>query len=374
MKPRILFILHLPPPVHGAAMVGKCIQDSELINQKFDCHYINLTTADSLEDIGKVGLKKIVHFCNLLKNIRRTIKEFKPDLVYVTPNAKGAPFYKDYIVVEMIKSLGCKVVAHYHNKGVSKRQDKWFDNALYKRFFRRLKVVLLSERLYADVSKYVERNDIFICPNGIPKKEYEYQERSNTIPHILFLSNLIESKGVFILLDALKILQGKAYSFVCDFVGGETKEINSQRFAEEVSKRGLNQQVVYHGRKYGKDKDKMFEESDIFVFPTYYDNETFGLVNLEAMAHFLPVISTKEGGIPDVVKNGENGLIAESKDPLTLADCIEKLIKNPELRKCMGEDGYLKYKNQFTLDVFEKRICDIFEHLMQDKENQFGNN
>ena len=55
MKNSILFVLHLPPPVHGAAMVGKYIKDSKLINSEFGCHYINLTIASSLEDIGKVG-------------------------------------------------------------------------------------------------------------------------------------------------------------------------------------------------------------------------------------------------------------------------------------------------------------------------------
>ena len=61
-----LFILHLPPPVHGAAMVGKYIHDSELINSEYDCHYINLAIASSLEDIGKVGIKKLWHFIQLL--------------------------------------------------------------------------------------------------------------------------------------------------------------------------------------------------------------------------------------------------------------------------------------------------------------------
>ena len=69
-KSKILFILHLPPPVHGAAMVGKYIHDSELINSELDCSYINLTTASSLEDIGKVGLRKLTAFVRLLVKIR----------------------------------------------------------------------------------------------------------------------------------------------------------------------------------------------------------------------------------------------------------------------------------------------------------------
>jgi len=52
MKPKILFIMHMPPPVHGAAMVGQFIHDSESIKQSFDCHYVNMAVATRLEDIG----------------------------------------------------------------------------------------------------------------------------------------------------------------------------------------------------------------------------------------------------------------------------------------------------------------------------------
>ena len=170
MKQKILFIMHMPPPVHGAAMVGQYIHDSKLINEKFEGHYINLTTAKNLQDIGKVGIRKMVDFYALLRKIRRSLKTINPDLVYVTPNACGGAFYKDYIVVQMIKRMGYQVVVHYHNKGVSTRQNRFLDNFLYQRFFKGIKVILLSECLYDDVKKYVKREDVFVCPNGIPEE------------------------------------------------------------------------------------------------------------------------------------------------------------------------------------------------------------
>lgn len=169
MKRSILFILHLPPPVHGAAMMGKYIHDSKIINEVFDCHYINLTTAKDITDIGKVGIRKIKQFALLLNTIRKEVKRTKPQLVYVTPNACRGAFYKDFIVVEMLKSMGCKVVIHYHNRGVATRQEKPLDNLLYKRFFHQVKVILLAELLYKDIQKYVDRKNVSICPNGIPE-------------------------------------------------------------------------------------------------------------------------------------------------------------------------------------------------------------
>ena len=101
--------MHMPPPVHGAAMVGQYIHDSELINDKFECHYINLTTARNLQDIGKVGVRKLFGFFKLLCRIRKTLGEVMPDLVYITPNACGGAFYKDFVVVQMIRLWGIRL-------------------------------------------------------------------------------------------------------------------------------------------------------------------------------------------------------------------------------------------------------------------------
>lgn len=295
----------------------------------------------------------------LLRYISHVVKEIRPELVYITPNAGGKAFFKDFIVVQMLKSMGCKIIAHYHNKGVSAYQSKWIYNFLYKRFFSNLKVILLAENLYKDIAKYVKREDVYICPNGIPSscKEEMEARRNNVIPHLLFLSNLLISKGVIVLLDALKILKEKEYTFVCQFIGGETAEINAVQFFEEVNKRELSDLVTYVGRKVREEKEAFFRQADIFVFPTYY--ETFGLVNLEAMEYKLPVISTNEGGIPDIVKDGENGLICEKQNPVSLADCIAKLLDDEELRVKMGSAGHEKFCREFTLDKFENRMRDI---------------
>lgn len=370
MKPKILFILHLPPPIHGAAMMGKYIQESELVNSSFDCFCINLATAGSLSDIGHISLKKLLKYFFLLKHISHVVREIRPELVYITPNAGGKAFFKDFIVVQMLKSMGCKVIAHYHNKGVSVYQSKWIYNFLYKRFFSNLKVILLAENLYKDIAKYVKREDVYICPNGIPSscKEEMEARRNNVIPHLLFLSNLLISKGVIVLLDALKILKEKEYTFVCQFIGGETAEINAVQFFEEVNKRELSDLVTYVGRKVREEKEAFFRQADIFVFPTYY--ETFGLVNLEAMEYKLPVISTNEGGIPDIVKDGENGLICEKQNPVSLADCIAKLLDDEELRVKMGNAGYDKFCREFTLQQFEHRMLDILSQNLPQKEKE----
>lgn len=377
VKPTVLFILHLPPPVHGAAMVGKYIHDSRIVNDKFRCHYINLTTARTLQDIGKGGLGKLWRFAGLLARIIYKVREVRPQLVYVTPNAAGGAFYKDFIVVQLLKAMGCKVVVHYHNKGVRTRQDRWLDDRLYRRFFRGLKVILLAEALYDDIKKYVKREDVLVCPNGIPdfepltenggtvsgeRQESETSDVSNEpVPHLLFLSNLIESKGVLVLLDALKSLKERGCQLVCDFVGGETAEMDAARFADEIAKRGLQGVALYHGRKYGDEKETFWQRADLFVFPTFYPNECFPLVLLEAMQHGVACISTREGGITGIIEEGENGLPVPQRDSEALAQAIEMLLRDKERRTVMGQKGRERFEHQFTLPVFERQFATLLQ-------------
>lgn len=358
MKSKILFIMHMPPPVHGAAMMGKYIHDSKLINDKFECHYINLTTAKSLQDIGKGGIKKLWKFICLLTKIVKSLVGIHPQMVYVTPNSHGGPFYKDFVVVELIKLLGYKVIVHYHNKGVATCQDKWLDDKLYRIFFKNIKVILLADALYQDVEKYVKRENIFICPNGIPTSlDLEpASERKNLVPQLLFLSNLLVDKGVLVLLDALKILKQKGYSFVCNFVGGETAEIDAVRFAEEAEKRGLNDMAIYLGKKYGVEKNEEYRKSDIFVFPSL--NEAFPLVNLEAMEFKLPIVASDVGGVTAEVQDGVNGFICEPGNTDAFVESISKLLDDSDLRKRMGEMGYKKFLDEFTIKKFEEGMVE----------------
>lgn len=368
MKPVILFILHMPPPIHGAAMVGKYIHDSGVINDTFDCFYINLATAKNLTDIGRINIQKMVHFWLLLHTIRKLVKRLKPKLVYVTANAYGGAFYKDFVVVEMLKCMGCRVVVHYHNKGVSLRQDKVLDNYLYRKFFKKLKVILLAEALYEDVKKYVGYENVVICSNGIPSntlKDVSYEMECQATPHLLFLSNLLEEKGVLILLDACQILQKKGYSFICDFVGGETAEIDGTRFRKEVKERDLINMVRFHGRKVGNEKILYLINADIFVFPTFYHKECFPLVLLEAMEKGIACISTNEGGISNIIEDCVTGFVVEKCNVEVLAERIAYLIDHKDICKKMGEAGKEKFEREFTLSRFENNMVSALTYCLK---------
>lgn len=363
-KKRVLFVGPLPPPVHGSAVVSQQIKESNLINEAFDCDWVNLSTSRRMNEIGQTTFAKPFRLLGALCKELWLLLTKRYDLCYLAITCHGCGFLKDAPFVLLARLFRKKIVIHQHNKGMANDVDRWPYRCLLPLCYKNAKVILLSWYLYPDIEKVVPKENVMICPNGIKVQEYKRPSvynspETNHVPRLLFLSNLIESKGVFVLLDALKILKDKGYSFICDFVGGETKKIDAKRFAEEVEKRELNEMAFYQGRKYGDEKEEAFEQSDVFVFPTYYANETFGLVNLEAMAHKKPIVATNEGGIPDVVQDGVNGMISERKNPHSLAECLEKMIDNPQLRYDMGERGYDLLMDKFTEESFENRMKDI---------------
>lgn len=107
----------------------------------------------------------------------------------------------------------------------------------------------------------------------------------------------------------------------------------------------------------------------MFIFPTYYSNECFPLVLLEAMQQGLPCISTNEGGIADIIIPNETGYIIPKKSAQELADKIEILLKDNSLRIAMGNKGLERYKHLFTLNAFEQRIVSILKDILITKNN-----
>ncbi len=296
------------------------------------------------------------------------------DLCYIALTCHGSSFFKDFPFALFCKLFHKKLVIHQHNKGMANDIDKWPYRLLLPMVYKDAKVILLSWHLYPDIERVVKKENVMVCPNGIKViqdsefivhnqevKTDDTVEMDRKIPRLLFLSNLVESKGVIVLLDALKILSDKGYSFRCDFVGSETKEFSAMRFSEEVNKRGLTSIAFYEGQKYGNEKEKAYTLSDVFVLPSYDD--CFPLVLLEAMAHKLPIVTTNEGGIADIVENGMNGLIAERCKADSLAVCLEKMIVDKVMRKRMGEAGWKILMDRFTEEKFEERMIGIINAI-----------
>lgn len=370
-KSKILFILHIPPPVHGSSMVGSYIKQSQKIKQNFNCRFINLGTSFTINEIGKKPFLKAFRYIKIIFLILKELFFNKPDLCYLAITAKGKAFYKDSFIVFLIKFFGVSIVFHFHNKGVRTRNKKLFDNFLYEKVFKNTHAILLSKFLYPDIKKYFSFDRVHFCPNGIPKmadfdKFKEKNREKNGETKILFLSNLIETKGVKILLEACRILKEKGTHFKCVFVGGEG-DISKKDLERITNEYNIEDCAIYKGKKYNEDKANEFYSSDIFVLPTFYPYECFPLVLLEAMQASLPIVSTDEGGISDIVVDNITGLLVPQKNVHELVNKLEFLIKNSKIRNKMGQAGKEKYEKELTLEHFERNLTNILNNVIRIK-------
>lgn len=356
--------MHMPPPIHGAAMMGQYIHDSKLINENFDCIYINPSASTEISNIGKVSIKKIFLVISNILRIIKTVRKEKPDLCYFTSTIGGWGIFRDMLVVGSLKLLKQKIVLHLHNKGAEsfykKHKISFF---AYHVIFKNTKIILLAQQLYSDISLFAKKEQIYYCPNGIPETLSEPIIRTKVHKPFtfLFLSNMIKSKGGLILLESCRILKEQGYTFRCDFVG-KWGNITESIFTEYLHKYQLDNYVFYHGAKYGNDKIPFFINADALIFPTYY--ETFGLVLLEAMEFSLPCISTYEGGIPSIIDDEVNGFLVPTQNVEELTKAMIRLIENPQKSIQLGKNAREKFTQYYTLKTFEYRIKNILSDIL----------
>ena len=103
-RQRILFVLHLPPPVHGAAVVGEMIRSSKTILEGIDGRFINLSASRTGDEIGRGGFRKLLRILALRREVRRTVRSFRPTKLYCTPSAGFPGILKDWFVLQPARS------------------------------------------------------------------------------------------------------------------------------------------------------------------------------------------------------------------------------------------------------------------------------
>lgn len=127
----------------------------------------------------------------------------------------------------------------------------------------------------------------------------------------------------------------------------------------------LTNNIQFLPEVHNKDLAPYYCLSDIFVLPSIYKSEAFGIVQLEAMACSKPVISTnvRGSGISFVNKNNETGIVVEPRNSEELASAIIKLLKNKSLCKKFGNNGIMRVKNIFSKEIMVKNILDIYTSI-----------
>lgn len=362
----IQLVVQLPPPIHGAALMNKYLSDS-IVKTDFDVELVPINASKSTGDIGKFSLSKVWNSLYVLSKIYKGRRDTKA--IYLVMSVTGFAFYRDVLFVLLANILKKKTILHLHGKGFSTK--KGLPRFLVSYVFKRSYLIQLSNLLSGDTTQF-ERKGTFTVPNGWPDVYEGFSKtalKRNKKVEIVFFSNLIEQKGLFIALEAICELtrKGLREGFVVHFMGAWKNECTKQEFYKTVKINGIEDLIGEVGPKYNEEKYKFLSKMDIMIFPTFYSRETWGLVNIEAMMFKLPVISTPEGAIPDIVEDGITGFIVPRKDSRALADKIMLLIQDHDLRVRMGELGRNKFIEKYKIEQFEKNMERTFRSVLSSK-------
>jgi glycosyltransferase involved in cell wall biosynthesis len=178
---------------------------------------------------------------------------------------------------------------------------------------------------------------------------------------ILSVGNFIELKGFAYLISAIKILKEQKIKIKLIIIGGGPQE---QALKQKIKELNLDENIEILPSMAKTELNRFYNLCDIFVLPSITDSkgkqEGLGLVLLEAMSCKKPVIGTNSGGIPDIVKGMETGLLVPEKDSKVLAEAIEKLLKDDSLSTKLAENGYNFVKQNFTPDKIAQKTLEIY--------------
>jgi len=364
MKKKILLFIKTPPPVTGATLMNQRVNNSNILRYSFDIRSICISYSKNILDMGSISIQKILVFSQTLAKLFKELLFHRPQMVYFQISPIGSVFIRDLIFTSVMKLFQVKILYHLRGKGIKEELQSKLKKVLYKYAFNDAEVVCVSDLLKYDIDD-VHNGNIYIVNNGIPDVPQKYIDQNiespNSIPRILFLSNLLKSKGIIDFFDSLKILNDSHINFVALIVGAEGDLKREQLFVE-LNNRFIKNKVKYLGPHYNDDKYKIISEIDILVFPT--KNDIWGNVILEAMQMSKPVIATKEGAIPEIIDNGINGFLIDKSSPQQIAERVEYLIKNPELSKQMGKNARKKYEEKYTLKIFEENLLEVFKKAL----------
>lgn len=298
---------------------------------------------------------------SLRKNLKSIYSDFKFDLIH-----SNVALPDGYAAVYANKDFNVPHVVTVHG------QD--FQNTIYrnekckKAVFGVLKnvdsIITVSSKLKNMVKSQDFYEKINIVNNGVNIDNISNIKESKLIKNngkikILSISNLIETKGIHINIEAVARLRSRYPDIQYDIIGdGEFKT----SLQELVHKLKMEDNINFLGKMEHSKVIECIPDYDIFSLPSY--KEGFGVAYVEAMSMGIPVIGIKGEGIEDAVQDGRNGFLVKRKDVEGLVKVLEKLIEDENLRSFIGNNGMITVKEHFTWNDNAKKVIKIYDELI----------
>jgi glycosyltransferase involved in cell wall biosynthesis len=179
-------------------------------------------------------------------------------------------------------------------------------------------------------------------------------------PVVIYTGRLVRYKGLPELLEAWREItfEHPEACLVLVGEGGGDLQACEEELRQNVATQGLTRSVRFTGAV--DNVEDWLRAADIFAFPTH--DEAFGLSLVEAMACGLAVVSTRVGGLADIVRDGENAVAVPPASPAKLAEALHSLLEDPAYRQRLGEAARLHVRTHHDVDA----VCDAYQRLLSD--------
>jgi glycosyltransferase involved in cell wall biosynthesis len=275
-----------------------------------------------------------------------------------------ASFWRKLFFIVPATLVGRPLLLHLHSGGFSRFYEEECGMvgklAVQWAFGRASKVVVLS-RGWGDWVRTVcaeQEPRVLHNPVVLPAAGNLAQRRGGP-GHILFLGRMSATKGIFDLLAAVAKVRASGIEATLSVCGdGDAEAVRAA-----AAQLGIAQAVQLVGWVEGRAKEIEFSRATVFCLPSYHEGMPMSI--LEAMSAGLPVVSTRVGGIPEVITDGKEGLLVQSGDIDGLSDKLREIMTNPRLADQMGSAGRQKVMRCFAATVIVSQLTSLYDEILE---------
>jgi glycosyltransferase involved in cell wall biosynthesis len=367
--PRVLLAGHLPPPMSGIGSYYQTLLNSSLPRR------INLRFIDTSlrrrpgSETGKWSFSNLMSAIGDCLRFTRAVIIYRPQICHIATSV-GLSFLKHSVCVVIARVLGRKVLLHPHCSFYFfyERQGK-----VWQWFVRKVVglcqgVVVLSHE-WNKLQQVVPGCQTHYLPNAIDLSSYtdigreKVESKNDTAcAHILYLGHIGKEKGSFDLINAAKKILTQQKDVVFELAGMEQVKGDIEQLNSQIVAAGFEQFIHICLHVVGPEKMQLFRSADIFVYPSYHEGMPIAVI--EAMACGLPIVATQVGGLPDLVYPHVNGLLVAAGEPDQLANAIQELVLDPQMRHSMQIGSLRLAQENFDVEKLVLRLVDVYQTLV----------